>query len=83
MKLRKKLNLIALSFLTSACCTPTVIPEIVSIPILPMPVLPPLTNEQKNAIAEDTFIILVERETKLWLHIDKVNAMIKLTEGKE
>ncbi len=82
MRLKQKLNLIALSFLTSACCTSTVIPEIVSIPILPMPVLPPLTNEQKNAIAEDTFIILVERETKLWLHIDKVNAMIKLTESK-
>ncbi len=82
MKQRQKLNLIALSVLTSACCTPTVIPEIVSIPILPMPVLPPLTNEQKNAISEDTFIILVERETKLWLHIDKVNAMIKLTESK-
>ncbi|MCP4443089.1 MAG: hypothetical protein GY810_29635 [Aureispira sp.] len=74
--------MIALSFLTSACCTPTAIPEIVSIPILPMPVLPPLTNEQKNAIAADTFITLVERETRLKLHIEKVNAIIKLTESK-
>ena len=78
-KLRRLLqlpSLIALSILISAChSTKTDVTEII---IPARPTLPPLSEEQKNSIREDVFLILVEREITLLEYLDRIDDVIAI-----
>ena len=64
--------------LLSACCKTVTIPVTNTIPVLPLPELPPLSSEQKHAIMLPTFLILVEREEKLKAHIHRQKELIRI-----
>ena len=70
--------LIAITFLSlTACCTPITISEVVKVPILPMPVLPTLTQAQQNELPEDTYLTLVERDERWRQHVIKINKILE------
>ena len=53
------------------------VPTIVKVPLLPIPKLPKLTQEQSNRIPQDVFNILVKREIILKRHIERINKIIE------
>lgn len=75
--LLKKLSLIVLISLISACSPPPIgIPIVVSVQKAPVATLPPLTKEQKESIREDVFLVLVQRELLLKKQIETQNTLI-------
>lgn len=74
----KQAKLVVVIFLISGCaCQPELIPVSTKLPVLSVPELPKLTREQEDAIADDTYEILVERDMLLQSHIKTLNGLIE------
>ncbi len=77
--MRKLIAIILLSSLLLGCETIKYVdrPVVVPVPILPLPELPKLSQEQANSIREDVHLILVERDETWRQHVIKINRIIE------